>query len=890
MNRGEISRLALARTDLQRTALSAETQLNWMTRVMGSMMLRPGLGYIGATASNNAAKFLPFIFSSTDTALIELTSSLMRVWVSDALVTRLSVSTAVANGTFGTNLTSWTDADEAGAASAWYTGGFMELFGTGFNAAIRRQQVTVSAPDQNVEHALRIIIARGSVVTRVGSASGTDDYISETTLAVGAHSLAFTPTGASFWIEFQNRLTSQSLVDSVAVEAAGVMTLPTPWTASDLSLVRWDQSADVVFVACAGYQQRRIERRATRSWSIVNYAPVDGPFRTVNTSHIRLTPSAVSGACTITASAPFFKTTHVGALFKLISTGQYVNSALAGSDQFTSEIRITGVGASRKFYISTAGVWVGQLTLQRSVEETGSWTDFTFYTTNQTSLAITDGLDNQIIYYRIGFKAGQYTSGSASCSLAYSGGTGVGVVRVYAFASSTSVGAIVVDQLGGTTATETWYEGAWSDYRGWPSAVALHEGRLWWAGKSKVWGSISDAYESFDADFEGDAGPISRSIGSGPVDRVNWMLSLQRLILGTDGAEVSARSSSFDEPLTPTNFNLKDASTQGSARISPVKIDGRGVYVQSSGQAVNQLVYNTDTYDYESVDLTVLNPDIGSPGIVAVAVQKKPDKRIHCVRSDGKVAVLVFDPAENVVCWVRVDTTGASGLVEDVVVLPGTVEDSVYYCVKRTVNGSTVRYLEKWAQESTAIGGAVTKLADSHVVVSQASSVTVGGLTHLVAATVVAWVNGVCPVDANGDIKTYTVSGAGTITLDAATTSAVVGLPYDATYKSTKLAYFAGLGTAVNQRKRVGHVGFVLADTHAKGIKFGPDFTTMDDRPGIEQGTTVGADAIDTAYDEDGIEFPGGWSPDARVCLKASAPRPCTVLGLVISLETNDHI
>ncbi|HAC30717.1 MAG TPA: hypothetical protein DCF82_23370, partial [Marinobacter hydrocarbonoclasticus] len=69
---------------------------------------------------------------------------------------------------------------------------------------------------------------------------------------------------------------------------------------------------------------------------------------------------------------------------------------------------------------------------------------------------------------------------------------------------------------------------------------------------------------------EGDAGPISRAIGSGPVDVINWLLPAQRLLVGTEGSEKSARSNSLDEPLTRTNFNLKTISTQGSARVPAV--------------------------------------------------------------------------------------------------------------------------------------------------------------------------------------------------------------------------------------------------------------------------------------------------------------------------------
>ena len=115
---------------------------------------------------------------------------------------------------------------------------------------------------------------------------------------------------------------------------------------------------------------------------------------------------------------------------------------------------------------------------------------------------------------------------------------------------------------------------------------------MWWAGINGVWGSVSDAYDSFDETLTGDAGPINRTIGSGPVDTINWILSLQRLVLGAQGAEWLAKSSSLDEPLTPTNFNLKTASTQGSGAVDPIKIDQGGVFVNRSGTRVYELAFD----------------------------------------------------------------------------------------------------------------------------------------------------------------------------------------------------------------------------------------------------------------------------------------------------------
>lgn len=889
-NRGKVSPLGLARVDQKRVSLSAETFTNYIPRVLGPMSLRPGWQYLGATKSNAAARFLKFIFSTTDTALLELTDSVMRVWISDALVTRPSVTSSVTNGNFDTDLSSWTDNDEAGATSAWVTGGYMGLTGTGTAAAIRDQQVTVAAGSQNVEHALRIVVQRGPVMLRVGSTSGGDEYISETELGTGTHSLAFTPTG-NFYIRFFSRLNRLILVDSCNVEAAGTMEIPTPWAAANLSNVRPDQSGDIVFLACAGLQQRKIERRAPRSWSVVLYAPEDGPFQVENTGATTITPSAISGNITLTASASLFTSSHVGSLWRIVSTGQQVSKSVTSvAATWSNTIRVTGVGAaSRTFTINISNTWTGTMTLQRSIDSSsGPWSDVSTYVANTTT-TLNDGLDNQIVYYRIGAKAAGWASGTADCSLTYSSGSVTGVARVTAYTSPTVVDAEVLTALGGTTAVDTWSEGSWSDANGWPTSVRFHEGRLWWAGKNGIWGSISDAFDGFDPDYEGDAGPINRTIGSGPVDTINWVLSMQRMILGAQGAEFSVRSSSLDEPLTPTNFNMKPASTQGSSAVEPARLDQRGIYVSRSGIKVFELAFDGQSYDYNSNDLTVLVPENGYPGIVRLDVQRNPDTRIHCVRSDGTVMMSAFDKTEDVTAWFDIET---DGYVEDVVTLPGangSTDDQVYYVVKRTINGSTVRYLEKWAKETECRGGTINKQADAFVLYSGTPETVITGLDHLEGEAVVVWADG---QDVGTDetttpwSQTYTVSG-GQITLATAASNVVVGLGYTAQWQSTKLGLQASaMATLLNQQKKLSHIGLVLKWAHPHGLKFGPDFTYMDNMPDLESYQPV--TTVWTDYDEQEIEFPSVWTTDLRLCFQSQAPRPCTILGVAVDLEVHD--
>lgn len=875
-NRGVVSPLALGRIDIENIGFSADQQTNWDPRILGSMSLRPGLRYIDSTNADTKAFHAPFIFSNSDTAIVELTNLAMRVRVDETVIQRPSVSTTVSNGDFG-SATNWANADEAGATST-ITGGFLLLVGTGFKAAARTQTLTISGGDQNNEHALRIVVTQGAVTFRLGSTSGGDEYITETSLGVGTHSLAFTPTGGSAYIKLSSLSKYTTKVDSCTIESSGAMSITTPWIEADLGLVRFDQSGDIIFIAAKGYQPKKIERRATRSWSLVNYDPEDGPYRTQNTGLISITPSAVSGDITLTASQPLFKSTNVGSLYKINSVGQFVSAAISSANSFTNSIQVTGVGATRNVTVNRTGTFVATVSLQRSADN-ASWTTVATYTT-AASIVYNDALDNQIQYYRIGVETGNYTSGTVTASLDFSAGSIVGVARITAFTSSTAVSAIALKDMGGTAASINWSEGAWSSRRGYPSALAFYDSRLIDAGKDTVWGSVTDAFSSYDPATIGDSGPINRSIGSGPVDQINWLLPLSRLIIGGQGTEFEVKTTTLDEPISPTNFNIKSTSTQGSAAVAAVKLDSGGLFVQKSGVKLYEIAQDSTSYngDFTANDLMKLSPEMGASGITRIAVQRQLDTRIHCVRTDGKVAILVADKNEKITCWVLFET---DGLVEDAFVMPGDVEDAVYYSVYRNINGVDKRYLERWALISECQGETLNKQCDSFITYGGASTATITGLNHLEAKTVAVWGN-------SKDLGTYTVS-SGAITLTEAVTDAVIGLVYTADFKSTKLQYaLPGGSTALLQRKRINQIGLLLRNTYYQGVKYGPDFDNLDDLPLIYNGVETAAGTVHESFDVDMFPFNGSYDTDPRLCLRAVSPSPCTVLAAVCQLSIHE--
>lgn len=884
-NGGLVSEFLIARLDLRKLAVSATLMVNWMLRSVGYMFLRPGMKYLGEMGAGTIGRQIGFVKSTSDTAVIELSNITMRVRVDDELITYPTVATVVANSSFSAG-TSWTDQDEVGGTST-IGAGTLDLVSNGTARAIREQAVTIAAADQNVEHCLRIEVVRGPVSFQIGTSSGGSQLFAESTLDVGDHYIAFTPTGATAYVQFFSRHIRLIRVDSCAI-FTGVLSILTPWsTQAALRSIRYDQSGDVIFLASqngfgTNLHPRRIERRGDgRSWSLVAYAPEDGPFMVENLTPTTITASGLTGNVTLTASRALFSTDHeppnkgVGALFSLTSTGQTVTASITAENTFTSSILVIGTGDARWISIIITGTFTATITRQYSTDNVNFFDADPSYSA-PTSTSVVDGLDNQIMYYRIGVKTGNYTSGTVNVTMIVASGSLRGVARITAVASSTSASAEVLSALGSTSATAIWQEGNWSTKRGYPSALKFHSLRLWLAGKGKAWGSISDEFSSFDETFEGDAGPINRNLTSGPVDSISWIASLSRLVFGAQGAEMSVITSNFDDPITPTNFDPRRTSGQGSGNVQAADTDDAVFFVNRSGKKVFLLEPDQTGVRYVPTDVLKYAPEAGYPGIVSLAVARQPETTAYCVLADGTCLVLLRDAEEDVNSLTLIETDGE---ILDVLVMPaldGNLDDEVHLVVAR--DGGT--YAEKLAQQIETRGGVTNKTCDSFVYYSGAATTVITGLGHLEGQSVVVWGNGARVAG------TFTVSG-GQITLSSAVTTACVGLSQRARWRSTKLAYLAPNGkSALGARKKVHGLGLVLGPTERECLTYGPTFDLLDPLPEIvfHEELTVELDALE----DDMLEFPrDDWTTDTRVCLQAEAPGYANVLAMTIDMESS---
>lgn len=917
-NRGVISKRGLARQDLDRMAMSAEIQTNFVPRVLGSMMLRPGQKYIDTMFEDlQLVRQMPFVFGVDDTALLEFGSTgYLRIRIDDVLLERVAVVATVTDATFnaalGGGVNDWQDDSDFGATAE--SGGaaavpnVLNLDGTGDAYAKVTQRVEVDAGEVLVEHALVINVLTEFARLRVGQTLNGDELVSETQLGKGSHSIAFVPDQNHFFIELANDRNYRVIVTSCGIAVAGPVTLGTGWsTEAQIAAVRWAQSGDVIWALSRNLNMKRIERRGNgtsfgRSWSIVDYGPEDGPFQTLNVTATTIETDAIEGNAVLTASEPIFRQTMGGSIFgagiliRAASQGQVVTVGAVAENQFSGPIRVSSTGEARRFGIIIENIppGSGTVTVQFSIgSDAGPWNDLTPQYTTNTNTTYLDEQDGQVIFYRIGVKTGDFTSGPINCTLSYTNGSLTGIARMNGYIDDFNINVYIIEPFGSLLPTKDWCLGEWSLATGYPSTLDIHENRLWFAGNDRIYGSVSDNYQSFDDEVEGDSGPINRNIGSGPIRIINWIKSFGRLLMGTsenaadmDSARIDGnhplgvRSSSFDEALTPTNFNIKTISS-------------KGVFVDRTLQRLYELSYSSESTDYMSIDLSIFAPDYNVVGIRQIAVQMKPDVRVHCVRTDGTVGMLVYDRLENVICWCEVVLGGVGNwCVEDVAVLPGQEEDQVYYTVKgfNSEDGEE-RFLLKWSKESEAIGGDNNYLTDAWGQYTGAPTSLLTGIERLSGLEVAVWADGedrgvgtVTQFGTPGELDLTILEIDGVPTDNTPYSNVIYGLAYTAQFKSAKLGALDGIGML--ERKKVNRLGFIAENLHYQGLQYGPDFDNLSDMPLVEQGAVTAPGTVWEDYHEDNFSFGGEWIPDSRICLQAASPRPATILAAIAEFES----
>lgn len=433
--------------------------------------------------------------------------------------------------------------------------------------------------------------------------------------------------------------------------------LDTPYLAADLFEIQYKQSNDVMWLVHGSYAPRKLSRTSATAFALDEIEFTNGPFMKRNDLRlddgVSLTPSVTTGSGTLTASANTFAAGHVGALFAV--TQPRVNTNVTGSKTAPATGVIgSSIATEGPFTITTTGTWTGTVVLQRSIDN-ATWETFKTWTgTNDRNIQETYNEDEDGVYYRVNVTA--LSAGTVNAQFTVNSSTQTGIGRVTGYVSPTVVNMTVVEDFASTNADLRWAEGCWSAYRGFPRCVTFFEDRAVYAGTEyqpqTVWFSATDDFENFDEGVNGDDA-FSLTMSSDTRCAIQWITATEALIVGTSSGEWRIRSSSFDEPVTPTNFSFKQQTTHGSKAIQALPVNDAILFVDFVGRKVREASYDGNKDKYVALDLTALAEHITKTGITSIAFQKNPDPILWCIRADGTLLSLTYEREQNVIGWAR---------------------------------------------------------------------------------------------------------------------------------------------------------------------------------------------------------------------------------------------
>lgn len=237
-----------------------------------------------------------------------------------------------------------------------------------------------------------------------------------------------------------------------------------------------------------------------------------------------------------------------------------------------------------------------------------------------------------------------------------------------------------------------------------PATTGYYQQRQLFASSAseveRVWASRIGAYTNFTRSTPlRDDDSLSFVLASREVSTVHHLVDLGQLLIFTLAGEWVVQGDAAGA-LTPSSINARLYSQNGAhPRFTPQIIDATALYVEARGNRVRDLRPDPIA-GFQGNDLTIFAAHLFQ-GVTLVdwALQRVPNSVVWAVRSDGMLLGLTYIPEQALWGWHRHDTDGT---VENVVAVSEGMEDALYLLVRRTVQGSDVRYLERMATRVVA--------------------------------------------------------------------------------------------------------------------------------------------------------------------------------------------
>ena len=533
-----------------------------------------------------------------------------------------------------------------------------------------------------------------------------------------------------------------------------IFDLSTSYTESDLQQVRIVQDGTNALLLHPSYAPQTLTIKASSSGvftsaTLTTTSFYDGPYLDIPTDGSTLTPGALSGSITFTASAitsvnggKGFLSTDIGRMFRIFS-----------------EPADWAVGTA----YATAAV----------VKEAG-----TYWKAVQGSTGKKPSTDAGI-YWVIDTTAAIWTWGTISS-----------ITSAAAFVGTLHAAVAYPDNIAGgnllyTNAAIAWQLGAYSATTGYPSTGAYYQGRIWLGGAAK---NRFDACVSNDFAQNGyinfaptgkdgtvaDNNGIAGTLNASEIENFLWMLpDEQGILAGTQGGEWIIASSSAGEPITPTSILTRQMTHYGSINMPAIKVGRSTIFAHRDTRKVYEYTANYFTQKFVADNLSLKAKHLTVAGVAELAYMRELTPVIWARLKDGGLIGCTYkhdDPIRplDAAGWHR-HTLGTGRKVISIQGGPanGGETDTLSMVTRDSVTGFCyVEFLQTiWDDGDSLltawyVDGGINVAAAELI---SANVVRLYGLWYMVGEIVTVWGAGL-------DLGDYTVTALGTIdlTLNAA--------------------------------------------------------------------------------------------------------------------------
>ena len=682
--------------------------------------------------------------------------------------------------------------------------------------------------------------------------------------------------------------------DKGQVQSGGsAVEISTPYLEAELFDLKFAQSADVLYICHPNHEVEKLSRTSHTSWTLADVDFTKGPMQDANTTTTTLNPGATAVGTGVSLAASATTGINSGSGFQSTDVGRFV--FLHGG-----YAKITGV-------TDTTNATIEILTTLSASTATENWRLGAFSDTTGHPSCVTffeqrlvfAGTTNQpqTVFFS---KSGDYENMDANI-----GGTIADSDAIIYTIASNQVNAIrfmtaTRTLIIGTAGGEFSVSGGGADVAITPTNILIKKQSNHGAANldALAVGNVTLFMQrarrkmrelAYNFDVDGYIAPdmtiLAEHITEGGITQMAYQQEPNQIIwlVRGDGEligftyqreqQVTAWhrhifGGKFGEAtITVTDF----ANIADNTKIVLTKSNGTSTTFNSATSATSGKFHTTSSNNQTATNLKTLI-DADSDFTATVSTNTVTIKET-APQATGFLTMTTGDTTR------LASTDEGKAICESVAVIPtDDTEYEVYIIMKRTINGSTKRYIEVLNTfDFTETDNTTFNFLDSQLDYNGSAVTTISGLSHLEGQTVA--------ILADGATHANKIVSSGEISLDRSATKVKVGLAYTSLLQTMRIDAGARDGTSQSKTKRIYEITIRLFES--VGVEVGPDLNNLERIPFRSSANAMDQGITPFTGDKE-VEFRGNYETDGFVFVRQTQPLPLTILSLYPRLVTND--